>query len=214
MRAAVFLFAALTAAPAWAQEAPAAADYTLNAAASTLFVVVKKDPSTLGAAMAHDHAIAASGWTGQVHWEPANPAACKVAITVPITGLQVDPPGYRAKAGLNAQEVSAGDKQTITDNFRGASQLNASAFPTIQFTSTACSGTGGKYEVAGNLSLRGKSRPTKLTMSISADGTTFKASGRFDAKGSDWGMAPFSAAFGAVKNLDTLTFVIDVVGAR
>ena len=60
-----------------APAAPAAADYTLKATSSTLFVVVYKDPNTLGAGFAHDHAIAATGWSGSdrgwpSRWRPGS----------------------------------------------------------------------------------------------------------------------------------------------
>lgn len=194
--------------------AAAAADYKLNASASTLFVVVHKDPSTIGSGFAHDHAIGATGWSGTVHWDPANVAACNINITVPVSGLKVDPPGYRSKAGLEPQELSADDIQTITDNFRGGSQLDMAHYANITFQSTSCAQQGDKVLVSGNMTMRGKSRPTQVPMSITADGTTFKASGKFDAKHTDWGFNPFSAAFGAVKNQDGLIFVIDVVGSK
>jgi polyisoprenoid-binding protein YceI len=207
------LFAlSLLAAPVHAQEGPA--DYAINASASTLFVIVKRDPSTLGASFAHDHAVGATGWSGTVHWDPADPSACDIRIQVPVSGLKVDPPGYRVKAGIDPEEVSDSDKAKIADNFWGTSQLNKASFPTISFDSTSCSGADGKYTVNGNMTMRGKVRPTSIPMSITADGQTLKASGRFGAKHTDWGFNPFSAALGSVKNLNELTFVIDVTANR
>jgi polyisoprenoid-binding protein YceI len=192
-----------------------AADYKLNPAASTLYVVVLKDPSTFAAGQAHDHTIGATGWSGTVHWDPSNANACKINITVPISGLKVDPPGYRAKAGIDPEEVSDSDKATITGNFSGKNQLDAANYPNITFQSTGCiQQTGNKYTVTGTMGMHGKTRPTTVSMNITADGTNFKASGRFDANHTDWGITPFSAVFGAVKNLNKLTFVIDVSGTK
>ena len=59
---------------------------------STLLVIVLKDTSTIGSGFAHDHAIGATGWSGTVHWDSADPAACKVNITVPAgveTGAKI-----------------------------------------------------------------------------------------------------------------------------
>ena len=201
---------ALLALLAHAQEA----DYQLNASASTLYVVVLKDPSTFAAGQAHDHAVGATGWSGTVHWDPANLSACKVHFSVPISGLRVDPAGYRTRAHLDPAEVSDADKATIAANFSGKNQLDARSFPSIQFDSSGCIQSGAKVTVTGNLNMHGKSRPTTVSMSVTADGTAFKASGAFDANHTDWGFDPFSAFFGAVKNLNKLTFVIDVVGAK
>ena len=208
--------AATTAAPATTEPAaPAAADYALKATSSTLFVVVYKDPNTLGAGFAHDHAIAATGWTGKVHWNPSNVAECKIDISVPVSGLKVDPPGFRQKAGINlADEVDADDKAEITSNFQGSSQLDMAKYTTIGFQSTSCAQSGDKVEVSGNMTIRGKARPTKVLMAVTTDGTTLKASGRFDANHTDWGFNPFSAALGAVKNQNKLTFVMDLVGSK
>lgn len=197
-----------------AATAPAAADYALKASSSTLFVVVRKDPNTLASGMAHDHAIAATGWTGTVHWNPANVAECRIDITVPVSGLKVDPPGFRAKAGIDTEEVSEDDKVAITENFRGSSQLDAAKYSNITFQSTSCAQAGDKVEVSGNMTIRGKARPTKVLMAVTTDGTTLKASGKFDANHTDWGFNPFSAAFGAVKNQNRLTFVMDLVGSK
>jgi polyisoprenoid-binding protein YceI len=199
---------------AQAQESAPAADYAINASASTLFVIVKRDPSTIGASFAHDHAVGATGWSGTVHWDPSDPAACNIAIKVPVAGLRVDPPGYRVKAGIDPEEVSDSDKAKIADNFWSSSQLNKASFPEITFNSTSCTGSDGKYVVNGNMVMRGKTRPTAINMNITADGQTLKASGRFGAKHTDWGFNPFSAALGSVKNLNDLTFVIDVTAAR
>ncbi|MBA2321388.1 MAG: YceI family protein, partial [Deltaproteobacteria bacterium] len=198
-------------------EAPAAvpaADYEINASASTLFVIVRRDPGTIGASFAHDHAVGATGWSGTVHWDPSNVAACAISIKLPVSGLRVDPPGYRAKAGIDPEGVSDSDEAKITDNFRSDSQLDMGSYPEIAFQSTSCAGADGKYVVSGNMTMRGKSRPTKIPMSITADGSTLKASGKFDANHTDWGFNPFSAAFGSVKNLNELTFVIDVTAAK
>ncbi len=179
---------AAPAAPATeAPAAPAATDYTLKASSSTLFVVVYKDPNTLGSGFAHDHAIAATGWTGKVHWNPANVAECKIDISVPVSGLKVDPPGFRQKAGIDpSEEVDADDKAEITSNFQGSSQLDMAKYSTITFQSTSCAQSGDKVEVSGNMTIRGKARPTKVLM----------------------------AALGAVKNQNKLTFVMDLVGSK
>ncbi len=201
-------------APAPAPAAPAAADYTLKASSSSLFVVVRKDPNTLASGLAHDHAVAATGWTGTVHWNPGNVAECKIDITVPVSGLKVDPPGFRAKAGIDVEEVSDGDKGEIAANFQGSSQLDMAKYSTITFQSTSCAQSGDKVQVSGNLTIRGKARPTQVLMAVTADGTTLKASGKFDANHTDWGFNPFSAAFGAVKNQNRLTFVMDLVASK
>ncbi len=184
--------------------------YAIDAPASTLFVIVLRDPATLAATLAHDHAIGATGWSGTVVWDPADPAACRVAVTVPVAGLRVDPPGYRAKAGIDLGGVSASDKAKISANFWAPNQLDRARFSEIRFESTTCTGRGGRYVVNGEMTLRGRVRTTAIEMNVSADGRTLKASGRFQARQTDWRFQPYSAFLGAIRNKDELTFVIDV----
>lgn len=193
--------------------APAAAEartWKLDPAASVLYVLVKHDTSTTLANMAHDHTIAATGWTGTVVWNPADPTACKVDITVPVAGLVVDPPGYRERANLHG-ETEESDKPKILDNMWGSRQLDKDRFPSITFSSTSCSGAG-PVVVSGNMTIHGVSRPVSLPMNITVDGDTFSAKGRLPSSTSQWGFEPFTAAMGMIKNLDELEFTIDVKG--
>lgn len=188
---------------------PASKTYVLDPKKSMVFVIVKNDPSSLLSGLAHDHAIGATGWTGSVTWPIDAGATCKIEITVPVAGLEVDIAGYREKAGLDGQEVSAEDKAKIKENFSGSRQLDAKNYPNITFTSTACKGAGTAFMIEGDMTLRGQTRKVVVPMTIKTDGTSFSASGKFTLRGSDYGMPPFSAVGGTLRNQDSLTFVID-----
>lgn len=197
---------------AHAQDGAAGArTWQLDPSASTVYVLVKHDPTTALAGMAHDHTVAATGWTGTVVWDPANPAACQVDIQVPVAGLVIDPPGLRQRAGLEG-ETEDSDKTKISDNMWGSRQLEKDRFPTISFRSTSCSGTGPTYAVAGQMSVHGVSQAVTAQMTIRADDGGFSASGKLPSKASAWGFEPFTAAMGMVRNLDELQFTIDVKG--
>lgn len=188
---------------------PASASFVLDPKKSMVFVIVKNDPSSLLSGLAHDHAIGATGWTGNVTWPVDAGATCKIEITVPVAGLEVDIAGYREKAGLDGQEVSAEDKAKIKENFSGSRQLDAKNYPNITFKSTACKGAGTAFMIEGDMTLRGQTRKVVVPMTIKTDGTSFSASGKFTLRGSDYGMPPFSAVGGTLRNQDSLTFVID-----
>ncbi|MEQ1566095.1 MAG: YceI family protein, partial [Myxococcota bacterium] len=191
---------------------PAALDYTLAAGHNALYVVVKFERGTVGAALAHDHVVVATQYSGQVRWDPADPSGCRIAVDVPTSGLRVDPPGAREKAGLEGP-ASVDDHPTIEANFNGKKQLDSAAFPTLTFRSTGCAARpDGKFDVTGALTVHGVSRPTTVAMAIDTDGDTLTAKGRFTAAHSDFGMTPFSAAMGAVRNAEPLTFVIGIAG--
>ena len=190
--------------------------YTLDPSKTWLYVIVTIDKSTIGSALGHDHAIAATGWSGSVTW-PAPGSSdwskCSVRIDVPVSGLKVDPPGYREHAGLDADgAVGDKDKATITGNFKGKRQLDASTHSKISFRSTSCAPAGDKVSVKGTLTIRGVGATVTAPMTVSHDGTSFSASGRFSANHTDFGFKPFTAALGALKNNNKLTFVINTKG--
>lgn len=196
------------------EEAPAAAPVTYNLASSTgaLTVLVKYDRNSLLARMGHDHVVTPTSFTGTVTWSNDDLSACNVNISFPVSALVVDPAGTRAAAGLSG-ETSDGDKKKITSNLLGKNQLNANSFSNITFQSTSCSGSGTQATVAGNLSIRGASKAVSASMNISADGSSFTASGSFDAAHSDFGFDPFTALAGSLKNANPLHFKVNVTGS-
>ena len=200
--------------PAPAPVAPAAGPvrYKLDPNKGFVYVQVFKDPTTLAAGLSHDHVIRAKAWTGAVTWDPANVGACQIEVNVPVSSLEVDAPEMRKKVGYDTQP-DEGDRADIKEHMFAPDQLDAAKYPTISFKSTKCEGTGGSIKVMGNFTLRGVSKPVTVPMTLSADGAKFTAKGTLKLKGSDFGMKPFEALLGQLKNADELSFTIDVVGA-
>lgn len=188
--------------------APATATYELESS-SWLAVLVSYDRSALGGG--HDHVVTPKAVSGQVTWNVADPSACKVSIEFPVDMLQVDPPGARKRFDLEG-ETSDGDKKSIKENLTGKHQLQASQYPKISYTSTSCKGTGEKVEVAGTLSIHGVKHPVTTTMTVKVEGSTFTAKGGFEATHADFGMEPYSALLGALRNDEKLKFQINVKG--
>lgn len=210
----MFAIALSLLAPASAEDAlpaPAAGPttYELDAKASRLYVLVKYDRNALIAG--HDHIVAASDFKGRVTWDPSDLSACDVAIDFPVTALTVDPGTSRSWEGLEGT-TSEGDKSTIAKNLQSKDQLQADRFPRIAFTSRSCEASGTGFRVTGDLGIHGVTAPVRATMQIQADGEKFSARGSFAASHGTWGMDPFSAMFGSLKNDDNLKFVIDVKG--
>jgi polyisoprenoid-binding protein YceI len=191
---------------------PAAADYALVPERNSVYVVVTYQRGTLAAAMAHDHVVVATQYSGTVHWDPSDPSACRVAVDVPTSGLRVDPPGARARAGLEG-DAPVEDQPKIEENFNSKKQLDSGVFPVLTFRSERCAARpDGRIDVTGPLTIHGVSRPTTIAMDIDADGETFTARGELVAKHADFGMTPFSAAMGAVKNAEPLAFTLGFTG--
>lgn len=198
---------------AWAQEAPAAGPvtYTVDNAGTWLWVMVKYDRNAL--MKGHDHAVRAMNVSGSVTWDPADPSACKIELSFPTSSLEVDTPGLRSRAGLEG-ETDAGDKEKIKSNMLGKAQLEADKFPTTTFSAISCAAEGDKVKVTGRLTLHGVARNVTSTMSITADGASFRGKGAVGIQGSSFGVAPFTAALGALRNDDNLTLHIDVAAKK
>ncbi|MFM2245681.1 MAG: hypothetical protein RL071_1755, partial [Pseudomonadota bacterium] len=165
----------------------------------------------VAAGLSHDHAIASTQHSGTVRYDPANPAACAISVTVPVAGLDPDPDALRQKVGLpGVLEASA--RAEIKEHMLDAEQLNAKAFPTITFVSTSCAASGDQVKVAGTLTIRGKAQPVSLNMKVKADASSFSASGSLPIKATQFGFQPFSALLGALKNKDEMTLVVNLSG--
>ena len=197
------------------EEAPAGpVSYGLSTRDSWLYVVVFADPDRWTPITAHDHAVRATDFSGSVTWDESDAAACAIDISFPVTTLAVDPPGMRARAGLDADgAVDDGTKPTIIGNMLGKKNLDGSNHPKISFSARSCDGTSGTVNVTGNLSIRGVSKQITVPMEVAADADGFKAKGTFQLKHADFEMSPFTYGPGTPKNLEKLVFVVDVVGS-
>lgn len=172
-----------------------------------LVIIVNKDPDTLGSGLSHDHAIRATGWTGTWTWNTANPADCKVDIEVDVAKLEVDADAMR-KAYKLGDPLSAGDRSKIKDAMLGKDQLDSGAHRSITFQSTSCTAD----KVNGNLTIRGKSKAISMPMKLSADTSSLSVKGNVGIRATDFGFDPFSALFGALKNLNDMKLYVDVTG--
>ena len=196
-------------------DAPAGAiTYRLDPKASWLYVVVRNDRSRMMSGYGHDHGIRAMDLDGTVRWDASQVASCAIEISFPVTALQPDPPGMRERAKLDPKEaVDDEAKASIRENFLGKSQLDAESYPTITYRSTSCAGGPESVQVAGTLTIHGVTKPVTTTMTVKASPTSFAAAGSFKARATDFGFKPYSNLGGTLRNLDEMTFVIDVVGA-
>lgn len=208
MRRVVLAGSLAVASSAWASEPVA---YVLEPKASLLYVVVRLDPTSLLAGLGHDHAMAAAGWSGTVAFAPDDPSTCRVHVEVPVTRLVVDALDYRAMAGLTGTP-SERDKVKIGRNMLGEDVLDSRRWATVSFDATSCTGADGTYEVTGDFTLRGQSRPIAFPMRVDADGKDLHAMGAFTFRGSDWGMVPDTGLGGGLRNEDVLAIHIDVKG--
>lgn len=197
-----------------AQEAPAPTSSPVTYKLSgSLWAKVYKDPTTLAAGLSHDHAIKATGWSGTATWDTANVSACKVNISLPVSGLDPDEPSLRTAAGFTTM-LDDSDRAEVKEHIVSSAQLDAAKFSTITFASTACAANGSAANVTGNITIHGVGKSITVPMNVSADGTSFSAKGNFSINHTDFGVTPFSALLGQLKNQNRIDVVVDVKGTK
>lgn len=197
------------------EEAPAPSgpvSYTLTPKGSSVYVQVYKDTTTAASGLSHDHVMSAAGWTGSATWDPANPGACRLDVSVPVDKLIVDAPKMRKAVGYDT-ELSDGDRDTVKKNMLSKEQLNGAKYSTVSFSAKSCAVSGDTVNVTGDFTLKGTTRTITVPMTLEADADGFSAKGSFKVKGSDYGLEPFSAMLGALKNQDTVKITVRVVGS-
>jgi polyisoprenoid-binding protein YceI len=159
----------------------------------------------------HAHVIAASKVTGKIVYDAEAPKESTVSVSFPTDGLRADDPALRRREGM--PDLSDGSRQGVNNNMREDDQLNPRLFPTVSFVSTSVKDIGhGQLEVTGKLSIRGVEKEITIPVSVKVKGDELIGTGSLLIRHSDFKFKPYSAALGAVKNLDEIGLKITLVG--
>lgn len=184
--------------------------YVIDGKKSQLVIQVFKDGAA--AAFAHDHTVHAAELSGEVVADVAAPNTAKVNVTVQAKSLVNDDPQVRKQFGLDPT-VPEKDRQAVNDSMKAEEQLWVSKYPTITFASTSVEkGADGKITLVGDFTFRGVTKKLRLPITVKIEGDTLKGDGKVRFKTSDWGMKPYSAFLGAVKNKDEVVLNVHLVG--
>lgn len=185
--------------------------YSFNDTDSLIYVQVFKDLDALGSSLAHDHVIRATGWTGSVTLDLDNPSDCTLEFIVPVDLLSVDEDGMRDLVGYG-DSISSSDRAAIRDHMLDDSQLNVSRHDSIVFSATDCAIEDDTLVTAGALTVAGGTARMDIVLDMVISDEQLYLQGDLDTEHADFGMTPFSAYGGLVRNDDPLPFVIDIVG--
>lgn len=118
---------------------------------------------------------------GSITYDPAKPANSKVEVTIPLSGLE-------------------SHVDDFNDHLRSADFFDAAKYPTITFRSTRVTPAGkDRLKVAGDLTVRGITKPAVLDVTINKIGEqpmAKRAAAGFDAtttlKRSDFGLDKYA----------------------
>ena len=122
-------------------------------------------------------------FTSQLNFDPAKPTAAKASFDVELASVDTGAP--------------EGDQEVV-----GKPWFNAAAFPTARFVSGAVKPLGNnRYEVAGELSIKGKTQPVVVPATFTTQGNSGVFEGSFTLRRADFSIGEGSwAKFDIVAN--------------
>ncbi len=173
-------------------------------------VYIKVDPAT---ALGHAHGVQGNLSSGKVTVGGGG------ELVFDMNSFVADTPQARQYVGLPAKFGGA-DAQKVTANMKGGDVLDVARFPTATFgiasvkpLDGAQPGGPGRYQLDGQFTLHGVTRPLSLTVAADAGPQpgTLRARGNFAVLQTSYGIQPFSALGGLVKVADQLTVWGDLV---
>ncbi len=189
--------------------------YTIDADQSIFAVITQR--GGIAARMAHDHLITADEYGATV--DITDGSVTGFTFKCNAEKLQVDDPALKEQwgdtfldAGVLAapfKTISADDRKTIRDHMVDPDQLDAKAYPDIEATVTSVSqrehtfkGTTYSHAVTLEFTVHGKTvtRDVAANITMANNSVTVHAAAAF--RFTEFDIEPYSAFFGAVKNLD------------
>lgn len=122
-------------------------------------------------------------FSGQLNFDPAKPTAAKASIDVELASVDTG-------AAEGDQEVA------------GKAWFNTADFPTARFVSSSVKALGGnRYDVAGQLTIKGKTQPVVVPATVTAQGNSAVFEGAFTIRRADFTVGEGSwAKFDIVAN--------------
>lgn len=168
---------------------------------SRIYVFV--DKSGLG----HQHAVEAKLASGMLNLGASENAG---KIIFDMTSFDADTDRARRYLGLQGS-TDQSTREAVNENMRGADILNVSAFPTASFEVLTATSTGKTtkngypvFVLEGQFALHDRKRPVKILAEVTQVNGWLHIRGSFSFKQTDFGIKPYSKAFGAIGVADEL----------
>jgi polyisoprenoid-binding protein YceI len=183
--------------------------YTLDADRTE--IVALTHPAGLFGGMAHPHVIAAGAPSGTIVYDADAPERSRVEIRLSSAALENDDPALRKKYRLEG-EISEGDRRKIAENMRARPQLDVARYPDITFTSQSVKRLDdGRLEVSGQLAIHGVEAAITVPVEVTVENGELHGEGTARIGHTMFGIKPYSAAMGTVRNADRIDLHLSVV---
>jgi polyisoprenoid-binding protein YceI len=151
----------------------------------------------------HTHEVEAPLTSGVVHVDSDNVSKSDLRLQFNAAAMKVTGKGEPPD-----------DVPKVTQAMLSDQVLDVKNFPSITFVSTVVSGRGSASAldllIAGNLTIRGTTKPVRAAASAKIDGDTLTATGKFTIKQTEFGIKPISVG-GVVKVKDDLNITFTIV---
>lgn len=184
--------------------------YVLDAERTELLAFTK--PAGLFKGASHSHVVKATKAVGKVVFDPDEPAESLISVSFPTDALVVDDPELRKREGMKAG-LSEKDRKEISSSMLGPSQLDANRHPRIAFESSTVRLVGkGKAEVIGTFDIHGVKRDFMVPVKYSVKDGEFVGEGSLTVRHEDFGLEPFVAVLGTVRNAEPIRLEVKLVG--
>ncbi len=188
--------------------------WTLDVSATALAVKTWKAGAVSG--LAHDHVVRASKFAGSASLDEAgSPESLRLELVVDVNALTPDAPEDRRSYHLPNTPVPEKDRKKVKEAMLGDGQLDAAKFPTISFAvSRVYREESGVLQCLGKLTLHGVTKELRFPIKVKSTEGKMEGDAQVKFKTSDFGVKPYSAALGLIRNKDEVELVVHVVIAR
>lgn len=190
------------------------ASWTLDVPGSAL--AVKTWKTGAGSSLAHDHVVRAQTFSGKVSLDDAaKPESLQLELVVEVASLIPDEPETRRKYHLPNKPVPENDRKKVQEAMLGDEQLDAAKFPTISFVvSKVYREESGALRCLGKLTLHGVTKELQFPITIKSGDRQVEGDAQVRFRTSDFGIKPYSAALGLIRNKDEVELQVHLVAKR
>ena len=176
---------------------------------------IHRDEKAVLSGMAHDHVVRATRVEAVITLDEQAPARCLATLLIPVRSLLVDEPAWRKRVGLDGH-LDEQDRKSVREHMLAPDQLDAGRFPVLRASVDRCrkGDTPGSYRGDLHISIRGKTQSFRGAALVTTKGGQLECRGELRLKHSDFGIEPYSAFLGTVRNADRFEVHWSVVAQR
>lgn len=163
----------------------------------------------IASAFAHDHVVRADDFSGWVVFKKEHPDLFKMEVEVLSSSLIADSQKDREKYKLS--NLDDDDRSEVNETMKSSSQLHVEKYPKIKFNSSKLKNTDkNNYTLTGDFTLHGTTKEIAVPVTITFEKNVLTITGEFRFLQSEYGIEPFRAGWGSVRNKDEVLLLLDL----